>query len=151
KKAVRSIKEMEIEGVKTNKDFLINVLEHPIFINGKADTTFIDKHPELFKLKYSGNEEIKLLNFLGEKVVNETLGNKKEYDEPVVTSIEIPQNQYGTKQILDEKGPQGLVDYINSQERLLLTDTTMRDAHQSLLATRVRSRDMIKIAKATSE
>lgn len=150
RKAVRAIKEHEIEGVKTNKDFLINVLEHPTFIKGECDTHFIDNHKELFKLESGENDEKKLLMFLGEKVVNETLGNKKDYDKPVVPQVVVPENLYGTKQILDEKGPQGIVDYIKSQDRLLLTDTSMRDAHQSLLATRVRSRDMIKIAKATS-
>ncbi len=150
RKAVRAIKEIEIEGVKTNKDFLINVLEHPTFIAGECDTNFIDNHSELFKLKFRGNEEIRLLNFLGEKIVNETLGNKKDFDIPVVPNIDETEKLYGTKQILDEKGPQGIIDFIKSQDKLLLTDTTMRDAHQSLLATRVRSRDMIKIAKATS-
>ncbi|MFZ7133784.1 MAG: pyruvate carboxylase [Eubacteriales bacterium] len=150
RKAVRAIKEHEIEGVKTNKDFLINVLEHPTFVKGECDTHFIDNHKELFKLESGENDEKKLLIFLGEKVVNETLGNKKDYDKPIVPKVEMPEKLYGTKQILDEKGPQGIVDYIKSQHKLLLTDTTMRDAHQSLMATRVRSRDMIKIAKATS-
>ena len=90
------------------------------------------------------------MNFLGEKVVNETLENKKEYDVPTVPKIEANKELRGTKQILEEKGPEGVVDYIKNSKRLLITDTTMRDAHQSLLATRLRSRDMIKIAKATS-
>ncbi|MFZ7121820.1 MAG: pyruvate carboxylase [Eubacteriaceae bacterium] len=150
RKAVRAIKEHEIEGVKTNKDFLINVLEHPTFIEGQCDTNFIDNHDELFKLESRENDEKKLLNYLGEKIVNETLGNKKDYDKPLVPKLPSDKKLYGTKQILDEKGPQGIVDWIKSQKKLLLTDTTMRDAHQSLLATRMRSRDMIKIAKATS-
>ncbi|NTW72260.1 MAG: pyruvate carboxylase [Eubacteriaceae bacterium] len=150
RKAVRALKEHEIEGVKTNMDFLINVLEHPTFIEGQCDTNFIDTHAELFKLEGSANDELKLLRFLGEKVVNETLGNKRDFDKPVIPKIETEEKLYGTKQILDEKGPEGLVKWIKSQNKLLLTDTTMRDAHQSLLATRVRSRDMIKIAKATS-
>ncbi|WP_303859709.1 pyruvate carboxylase [Alkalibaculum bacchi] len=149
-KAVRGLKEIEIEGVKTNKDFLINVLEHPTFINGNCDTNFIDQNPELFKLRFRGNEEKRLLNFLGEKVVNETTGNKADFDLPIVPKADCTEMLYGTKQILDEKGPQGIVDYIKAQDKLLICDTTMRDAHQSLLATRVRSRDMIKIARATS-
>lgn len=149
-KAVRGLKEIEIEGVKTNKDFLINVLEHPTFINGDCDTNFIDQNPELFKLRFRGSEEKRLLNFLGEKVVNETTGNKADFDLPIVPKVDHTEMLYGTKQILDEKGPQGIVDYIKSQDKLLICDTTMRDAHQSLLATRVRSRDMIKIARATS-
>ncbi|SHE72318.1 pyruvate carboxylase [Alkalibacter saccharofermentans] len=151
RKAVRAVKEHEIEGVKTNMDFIINVLEHQDFIEGKCDTKFIDTHPELFKLENtSSHDEVRLLKFLGEKIVNETFGNKRDFDKPIIPSYDPSEKLYGTKQILDEKGPEGLVEWINKQEKLLITDTTMRDAHQSLLATRVRSRDMIKIAKATS-
>ncbi|HCX65248.1 MAG TPA: pyruvate carboxylase, partial [Eubacteriaceae bacterium] len=150
RKAVRAVKEHEIEGVKTNKDFIINVLEHDTFIGGQCDTNFIDNHPELFQLESSGTDEVRLLNFLGDKIVNETLGNKKDLDKPIVPKYTEKETLYGTKQILDEKGPAGVVDWVKNQKKLLITDTTMRDAHQSLIATRVRSRDMIKVAKATS-
>jgi pyruvate carboxylase len=151
RKAVRSVKEHEIEGVKTNKDFIVNVLEHPTFIEGNCDTRFIDTHPELFKLEgHTSGDEVRLLRFIGNKVVNETLGNKRDFDNPVIPPVDSEKTLYGTKQILDEKGPDGLVEWIKSQKQLLFTDTTMRDAHQSLLATRVRSRDMIKIAKSTA-
>lgn len=151
RKALRAVKEHEIEGVKTNKDFIVNVLEHPTFIEGNCDTKFIDTHPELFKTEgHTSSDEVRLLRFIGNKVVNETLGNKRDLDKPVIPAFDEGKTLYGTKQILDEKGPEGLVDWIKNQKQLLFTDTTMRDAHQSLLATRVRSRDMIKVAKSTA-
>jgi len=150
RKAVRALRENRIEGVKTNSDFLINVLNHEIFKEGKCDTNFIEKHSELFDIKPTMDREYKLLKFLGEKIVNETGGIKKEFNVPVVPESLNPGQFSGTKQILDEKGANGLVDWIKKQDKLLLTDTTMRDAHQSLMATRMRSRDMIKISRATA-
>ncbi|MEW9124984.1 MAG: pyruvate carboxylase, partial [Thermotaleaceae bacterium] len=150
RKAVRSIKELKISGVRTNAPFLINVLNHETFKQGQCDTGFIADNPELFNIAPKADKELKVLNFIGEKVVNETKGNKKEFDVPVVPSVSVPENLKGTKQILDEQGPEGLIKWIQGQSKLLLTDTTMRDAHQSLMATRMRTRDMIKIGKATS-
>ncbi len=92
-----------------------------------------------------------MLNFIGEKAINETKGNKPDFDVPKIPKVYRPENQYGTKQILDERGgPEGLAKWIKNKEGLLLTDTTMRDAHQSLMATRMRTVDMLRIAKATS-
>lgn len=150
RKAIRSIKELKVAGVKTNTDFLINVLNHETFLKGNCDTGFIANNPELLNIKPKTDKELKLLRYIGEKVVNETKGDKKDFDVPVVPKITRPENLRGTKQILDEEGPVGLVKWIHQQDKLLLTDTTMRDAHQSLMATRVRTRDMMKIAKATS-
>jgi pyruvate carboxylase len=150
RKAVRSIKELTISGVKTNVDFLINVLNHEVFLKGECHTGFIAENPELFNIKARKDDEYRVLKFIGEKVVNEPHDIKKEFDVPVVPKADNIPLLYGTKQILEEKGPQGVVDWIKTQNKLLLTDTTMRDAHQSLMATRMRSRDMIKVAKATS-
>lgn len=150
RKAVRSISELTISGVKTNVDFLINVLNHETFLKGECDTGFITENPELFNIINRKDDEYSVLKFIGEKVVNETHDTKKEFDVPVIPKFEPLTEPYGTKQILDEKGPQGVVDWIKAQNKLLLTDTTMRDAHQSLMATRMRSRDMIKVARATS-
>ncbi|WP_156936249.1 pyruvate carboxylase [Clostridiisalibacter paucivorans] len=150
RKAIRAIKENRISGVKTNEAFLINVLNHQTFKQGRCDTGFIGDNPELFEITPKADKELRLLKYLGEKIVNETQGDKKEFDVPVVPNIEIPKELTGTKQILDARGPEGLVQWIKEQKKLLLTDTTMRDAHQSLMATRVRTRDMIKIAKETS-
>lgn len=150
RKAVRSIRELTISGVKTNVDFLINVLNHETFLKGECDTGFIAENPELFNIINRKDDEYRVLKFIGEKVVNETHDVKKEFDVPVVPKIDSSKEFYGTKQILDEKGPQGVADWIKAQNKLLLTDTTMRDAHQSLMATRMRSRDMIKVARATA-
>ncbi|MNM56644.1 2-oxoglutarate carboxylase small subunit [compost metagenome] len=150
KKSIRAIEETTISGVKTNIGFLINVLNHPTFLKGECHTGFIEENPELISIEAKTDEESKILRYIGEKVVNETNGVKKDFDVPVVPKVEIPENLSGTKQILDNEGTDGLIKWIKNQNKLLLTDTTMRDAHQSLMATRVRTRDMLKIADATS-
>ncbi|MCY6370034.1 pyruvate carboxylase [Clostridium ganghwense] len=150
RKSLRSLKELKISGVKTNVDFLINVLNNQVFANGECNTKFIEEHKELFNITTETDSEYNILKFIGNKVVNETHGTKKDFDVPLVPKISVPTDLKGTKQILDKKGPEGLVKWIKSQEKLLLTDTTMRDAHQSLMATRMRTKDMVKIAKATS-
>lgn len=150
RKAVRALKEMKIEGVKTNKDFLINVLQHPTFIHGNCDTKFIDDHPELFNIEEQKSEASNVLKYFGNIIVNETFGIKPDFDEPYIPSIPVDTQFRGTKQILDEQGPDGLVKWIKEQDKLLICDTTFRDAHQSIAATRVRSRDMIKIARETA-
>lgn len=149
-KNIRAIKELKIEGVKTNTDFLINVLNHPVFRKGDCDTNFINSHLDLFDLSLKKSPELQTLNFIAEKVVNETGGNKRDYDVPVVPEVPSVSSLTGTKQILDTKGASGLVQWIKDQNKLLLTDTTMRDAHQSLIATRVRTKDIKKIAEATA-
>ncbi len=150
RKVSRALKEVKIRGVKTNIPFLINVLNHEEFLNGNCNTGFITYNPELFEISPKADIELKVLNYIGEKVVNETKGNKPDFDFPRVPKVERPKVQYGTKQILDEKGPEGLVDWIKESKSLLLTDTTMRDAHQSLMATRMRTADMLRISKAIS-
>ena len=150
RKSIRAVKEIKVQGVKTNTGFLVNVLNHEKFLKGQCDTNFISENNDLFDIKPSTDKELRVLNFIGEKVVNVTKGVKKEYDVPVIPSYDKKIELYGTKQILDEKGPDGVVQWIKNQDKLLLTDTTMRDAHQSLMATRLRTRDMQKIAKATS-
>lgn len=150
RKAVRSMKELKISGVKTNVGFLINVLNHPIFHAGECTTSFIEEHDELLEIVPKTDKEFSVLKYIGEKVVNETGGIKKDFDVPRVPRVTVPNDLRGTKQILDEKGADGLVQWIKSQDKLLLTDTTMRDAHQSLIATRLRSIDMVKAARATS-
>ncbi len=148
-KAKRAIKEMAISGVKTNIPFLINVLNHEIFINGLCNTSFIESNSELFDIEAKTDEELHVLKHIGNIVINETSGVKRQFDVPVVPKVK-RNNEYGTKNILEDKGVDGLVDWIKDQKKLLLTDTTMRDAHQSLMATRVRTRDMVRISKATS-
>lgn len=150
RKAVRSIKDTNVKGVKTNDAFLINVLNHDKFLSGKCDTHFIDQTPELFDITPKKDKETKILRFIGEKVVNEVRGTKKDYDIPQVPKISSTNNLNGTKQLLEEKGVDGVIDWVKNQKKLLLTDTTFRDAHQSLIATRVRTKDMVKIAEATA-
>ncbi|MBM7870118.1 pyruvate carboxylase [Clostridium pascui] len=148
RKAIRSIRELTVSGVKTNVGFLINVLNHDIFLDGKCTTSFIADNQELLEIKPKADKELRVLTYIGEKVVNETHGNKPSFDVPHVPKYNHEDKLRGTKQILDEKGAKGVVDFIKDQKKLLITDSTMRDAHQSLMATRMRSKDMIKIAKA---
>jgi pyruvate carboxylase len=150
RKAIRAIKEITITGVKTNIDFLINVLNHPTFLAGACDTGFVGDHPDLFDIVPRTDEEHRVLKYLGDLIVNQTKGKKVEFDVPQIPAAEVPANLRGTKQILDEGGPEAVVRWIRDQKKLLITDATMRDAQQSLMATRLRSRDILKIAKATS-
>lgn len=150
RKSMRSLKELTISGIKTNVDFLINVLNHPVFAKGECTTKFIEEHKELFDIDTKTDIEYNILKFIGNKVVNETHGIKKDFDVPMVPKPIIPDKLIGTKQLLDNEGPEGLIKWIKSNEKLLITDTTMRDAHQSLMATRMRTVDMLKIANATS-
>ncbi|WP_129597859.1 pyruvate carboxylase [Anaerophilus nitritogenes] len=150
RKVNRAIREVKIRGVKTNIPFLVNVLNHEEFKKGTCHTGFIEENPELFDIMPKADKELRVLNFIGEKVVNETKGNKKEFDVPKVPKLIIPNTLEGSKQILEKEGALGVVKWIKSQDKLLLTDTTMRDAHQSLMATRIRTKDMERIAKSTS-
>ncbi|MDM5332600.1 pyruvate carboxylase [Ureibacillus composti] len=147
----RNLREFRIRGVKTNIPFLDNVVLHEKFITGEFDTSFIDSTPELFEFSERKDRGTKLLNYIGNVTLNGFPGIEKKKkpilvqpNKPKITlATEVPN---GTKQILDECGPEGLVEWIKQQNEVLLTDTTFRDAHQSLLATRVRSQDMFQIA-----
>lgn len=150
RKAMRSVEEMKVRGVKTNASFLINVLNHKDFKKGICDTGFIANNPELLDVRPGSDQEQKILSYLGEKIVNETRGNKPDFDVPKVPEFKRIDNLKGTKQILDQQGPEAVVEWIKNEEKILLTDTTFRDAHQSLMATRMRTVDMEKIAAATS-
>lgn len=147
-RGIRALREMKIKGVKTNIGFLINVLNHEEFRNGQCDTGFIARTPELFDIRKSDNVEIKILTYLANKAVNEIKGNKPVFDTPTVPEFEKPLLLRGTKQLLDEKGPKAVADWALAQDKLLITDTSMRDAQQSLLATRMRTVDMTRIAPA---
>ncbi|MGM0548717.1 MAG: pyruvate carboxylase [Bacillota bacterium] len=150
RKAIRSVEEIKVRGVKTNASFLINVLNHSEFKKGDCNTSFIAKNPELLDIIPGSDQEQKILSYLGEKIVNETRGHKPEFDVPKVPEFEKIDGLEGTKQILDQGGPEAVIDWIKNKEKILLTDTTYRDAHQSLMATRMRTIDMEKIAEATS-
>ena len=150
-KSKRALRDTKIQGVKTNIGFLLNVLNHEEFKQGICNTDFIADHPELMNISSKGDKELKVLTYIGNKVVNESKGVKPQFDVPRVPKFETPKKPlYGTKQYLDEHGPKALADWALAQDKLLLTDTTMRDAHQSLMATRLRTVDMTKIAPAYS-
>lgn len=149
-KATRAMRELKVSGVKTNIPFLINVLNHPTFKEGKCTTTFIENNPELFDIVGRKDKELKILTYIGNIVVNKTQGKKPFFDHVIVEETELPKDLRGTKNILDEEGPEGVINWIKNQKKLLLTDTTLRDAHQSLIATRMRTKDMLKIANETA-
>lgn len=151
-KAIRALRETVIQGVKTNSDFLINALNHPMFKAGQCNTGFIADHSELFNISTKENRELQVLTYLGDKYINGNRGEKPLFNIPIFPKVKASEiNELkGTKHILDEQGPEKLARWVLNQEKLLLTDTTMRDAQQSLMATRVRSVDMEKIAPAVA-
>lgn len=153
-KMVRNLSEFRIRGVKTNIPFLSNVVAHQNFLSGEFNTSFIDTTPELFNIEKRKDRGTKLLNYIGNVTLNGFPGIEKRkkpiLDHPVKPKIITDLKPFGTKQILDEQGADGLVNWIKTQRDVLLTDTTFRDAHQSLLATRVRSQDLYQIADETS-
>ncbi len=147
----RALKEFRIRGVKTNIPFLLKVMEHDTFISGSCTTRFIDQTPELFDFHPRQDRATKLLTYLGETIVN---GNDLVRDRPVARRREpapVPEVSHadpvpaGTRDRLQELGPEKFARWIREQDRLLLTDTTFRDAHQSLLATRMRTYDLLQI------
>ncbi|MDU7151951.1 MAG: pyruvate carboxylase [Peptoniphilus grossensis] len=147
RKAKRSLSELKVGGVKTNIGFLLNVLNTKEFQEGTCDTGFIEEHPELFEIKSSKDKELRLMKIIGEKVVNDSKALEKNFDVPQVPDFERKSFE-GYKQIFDKLGGEGLKKHILEEKKLLLTDTTMRDAHQSLMATRMRTIDLVKIAEA---
>ena len=150
-KNARALKELEVHGVKTNIGFLLNVLNHDTFKNGQCNTGFIADNPSLLNVRGGEDKELKVLSYIGNIVVNETKGVKPQFDVPRIPELKNKEIKTGLKQLLDEKGPKAVSDYVLNQKKLLLTDTTMRDAHQSLMATRVRTVDMEKIAPAMAD
>jgi pyruvate carboxylase len=152
----RALREFRIRGVSTNIAFVENLLKHPTFLANEYSTRFIDETPELFQFRKRRNRATKILTYLADITINghpETEGRARISAEaraprlPVLKSL-TPTD--GTRQILERDGAQGLADWMTEQKRVLITDTTMRDGHQSLLATRMRSIDLIKVAPAYS-
>jgi pyruvate carboxylase len=154
-KMVRNLREFRIRGIKTNIPFLENVMLHKQFLTGEYNTTFIDESPELFVFPKRKDRGTKMLSFIGETTVNgfEGISNKQKpnFDKLLIPNVESVPFEHGTKQILEEKGPEGLANWLKEQNEVLLTDTTFRDAHQSLLATRIRTQDLLKIAEPTTK
>ncbi len=150
----RALLEMRIRGVKTNIPFLENVINHPIFTSGKATTTLIDTSKELFNFARRRDRATKLLNLIGETVVNGNAQVKGRGVPVMDLPVIIPEFDHrsklpkGTKDFLTQHGPEKFAEWTRKQRKLLVTDTTMRDAHQSLLAARMRSYDQLKVADA---
>ena len=156
RKLHRCLLEFRIRGVKTNIPFLLKVLEHPRFQAGTLDTGFVDNTPELFRFPRRRNRAQKLLRFLGDLVVNGAQIQATSQQAPATvdpvppTTSENTEAPKGWKQVLDVEGAKGFARKVREHKGLLVTDTTWRDAHQSLLATRVRSKDLLAVAPATS-
>ncbi|AXC48372.1 pyruvate carboxylase [Paracoccus suum] len=148
----RALREFRVRGVSTNIDFVINLLKHPTFLANEATTKFIDTTPALFHFRQRQDRATKILTYIADITVNghpETAGRPLPPAEP--RSLRAPEPVVspppaGTRQLLEAEGPQAVADWMAAQTRLLITDTTMRDGHQSLLATRMRSIDMIRVA-----
>ena len=154
-RADRALREFRIRGVKTNIAFLLNLIGHPTFRSGRATTTFIDETPELFVIRAPRDRATKTLSYLGDVIVNGRPDVKGGYDPhrrlkaptgPVTHAPGSPPP--GMRQKLQDMGPERFASWIRAERRLLITDTTLRDAHQCLLATRVRTYDMLAIADA---
>ena len=154
-KMLRVLGEFRIRGVKTNMGFLTNVLKEPSFVKGDYNVNFIDDHPELFNLPVVHDRGTKLLKYIGETTIN-GYTNAGPQEKPTFEPLELPQRVEGpypdgTKQIFDSMGPEKFSKWILDQKKVLITDTTMRDAHQSLMATRVRSVDMLRVLETASK
>ncbi|AVO73709.1 pyruvate carboxylase [Megasphaera elsdenii] len=154
-KMLRVLKEFRIRGVKTNIGFLINVLKSPEFIAGTYNVNFIDDHPELFNLPVVQDRGTKLLKYIGDTTIN-GYADAGHQDKPAFEALELPtpvEGAYpdGTKQKFDAMGPEKFSQWIKEQPKVFFTDTTMRDAHQSLFATRVRSIDMLRVLETASK
>ena len=152
----RALREFRIRGVKTNIPFVENVVNHPKFRAGEVTTAFLDESPELFRLPTKADRATKLLSYLGEVILN---GNSEVKGKPIPKGLEtavapatpgtVP--PYGTRQLLKKLGVKKFAAWARKEKRLLITDTTFRDAHQSLMATRVRTYDLLATADAVAQ
>ncbi|WP_170357273.1 pyruvate carboxylase [Ruegeria arenilitoris] len=147
----RALREFRVRGVSTNIAFVENLLKHPTFLSNEYTTKFIDETPELFQFKKRRDRGTKVLTYIADITVN---GHPETKDRPRPRAdLKEPKPPapkaeplMGTRNLLEQKGPQAVADWMKAQRQLLITDTTMRDGHQSLLATRMRSIDMIRVA-----
>jgi pyruvate carboxylase len=149
----RALREFRIRGVKTNIGFLQNVLHHPTFMAGEATVAFIDNHPELFEISQRFDRATKTLRYIANLTVNgnpdvSSIDPRRTFRKPLVPSVDrLAEYPRGSKNRLDDMGPEAFCSWIRQQKNIMYTDTTMRDAHQSLLATRVRTLDMLAVAE----
>ena len=154
RKMVRALKEFRIRGVKTNIHFLQNVIQHETFKDGKVTVNFIQNTPSLFVIKLPQDRTSKAVKYLSEVIVNGNPDVKFTYPNKEFRKAKVPSFSLsapfpkGTKDLLTELGPEAFCESIKNDKKIHYTDTTMRDAHQSLLATRMRSFDMLKVAES---
>src|SRR5256886_1473699 len=151
----RALREFRIRGVKTNIPFVENVVNHPKFRAGEVTTSFLDESPELFRFPSRGDRATKLLSYLGDVILNgnpEVKGKEipKEIEAAVIPASSAGKPPVGTRQLLEKFGPAKFAAWARKEKRLLITDTTFRDAHQSLMATRVRTFDLLATADAVT-
>ncbi|XP_021370630.1 pyruvate carboxylase, mitochondrial-like isoform X2 [Mizuhopecten yessoensis] len=155
-KMLRTLREFRIRGVKTNIPFLLNVVQHQQFLSGSVDTYFIDENPQLFSFEPTQNRAQKLLHYLGQVMVNgaQTPLATSQLPSDIIPSVpDVPfvkSPPAGWRDVILKEGPEGFAKKVRQHEGLLLMDTTFRDAHQSLLATRVRTHDLKRIAPYVS-
>ncbi|MBE7691558.1 pyruvate carboxylase [Tenacibaculum finnmarkense] len=153
RKIRRALAEFRIRGVKTNMPFLNNILQHQTFRKGEVTVNFIKQNPDLFVFKASKNRATKLVTYLGDVIVNgnpdvKKIDPTKKFIQPVVPKFDInAKHPEGTKDLLTKLGPEKFSQWLKNEQKIHFTDTTMRDAHQSLLATRMRTFDMLKVAE----
>jgi pyruvate carboxylase len=151
----RALREFRIRGVKTNIPFVENVVNHPRFRAGEVTTSFLDDSPELFRFSSRADRATKLLSYLGDVILN---GNPEVKGKPIPKDLElatiptVPDGKIpaGSRQLLQKLGPAKFAAWARKEKRLLMTDTTFRDAHQSLMATRVRTYDLLATATAVA-
>jgi pyruvate carboxylase len=148
----RALAEFRIRGVSTNIPFLQAVMEDPSFIAGDIATSFIEERPELLKARVSADRGTKLLSWLADVTVNKPHGELKVHEDPArkLPAADPATAPHGSRQRLAELGPEGFAAALRAQTAVAVTDTTFRDAHQSLLATRVRTKDLVAAGPAVS-
>ncbi|RSN26878.1 pyruvate carboxylase [Amycolatopsis sp. WAC 04169] len=148
-RARRAVAEFRIRGVATNIPFLQAVLDDPDFREGRVTTSFIEERPHLLTARHSADRGTRLLTYLADKTVNKPNGERPRTLDPQVKLPKLPKGLEpapGSKQKLTELGPEGFARWLRESPTIGVTDTTFRDAHQSLLATRVRTKDLLAVA-----
>ncbi|CAM9977087.1 unnamed protein product, partial [Choristocarpus tenellus] len=158
-KLTRALEEMRVRGVTLNKPFLLNVLKHTDFLDGTVNTSFIAQNPDLLLPMVESNRGQKLLKYIGDVIVNgpdPSLGavsgapSNVDPSIPPLDPVDFPKSETNLRNTYLKDGPEAFAKAVRANKGLLVTDTTWRDAHQSLLATRVRTADLLKVAPATS-
>ncbi|MDS0138145.1 MULTISPECIES: pyruvate carboxylase [unclassified Amycolatopsis] len=148
-RARRAVAEFRIRGVATNIPFLQAVLDDPDFRAGRVTTSFIEQRPQLLTARQSADRGTRLLTYLADQTVNKPHGERPKTPDATIKLPKLPKDAQpapGSKQKLAELGPAGFAEWLRKSPHIGVTDTTFRDAHQSLLATRVRTKDLLAVA-----